>query len=82
MNGNVKIGDLGLIKDASVPSNSTVGTCYWLAPEIICGKPYNEKVDIYALGCVAYALAAGTPPYRELGALLVPIPLYINSRQT
>ena len=39
------------------------GTFAYFAPEIIKGQLYNEKVDIWALGCVLYSLAALRHPF-------------------
>ena len=31
-----------------------IGTPYYLSPEICENKPYNNKSDVWALGCVVY----------------------------
>ena len=33
-----------------------VGTPYYMSPEICESKPYSEKSDVWALGCVLYEL--------------------------
>lgn len=35
-----------------------------MAPEVWSGRPYNEKCDMWALGCVVYELAAWEPPFK------------------
>lgn len=40
-----------------------VGTPLYLAPELIKQQPYDFKIDIWALGCVLYYLAALEPPF-------------------
>lgn len=40
-----------------------VGTPLYLSPELIKQKPYSFKVDVWALGCVIYHLAALEPPF-------------------
>ena len=34
-----------------------------MAPELMMKLPYNEKVDIWALGVLAYILITGEPPF-------------------
>jgi hypothetical protein len=41
------------------------GSPYYVAPEILTGKPYNPlKTDIWSLGILLYILAMGRPPYK------------------
>lgn len=51
--GAVKISDFGhaaqLTKE-KVKRHTVVGTPYWMAPELIRGDDYDEKVDIWSLG--------------------------------
>lgn len=35
-----------------------------MAPEIFSSKGYNEKVDIFSLGILLYALINGSPPFK------------------
>jgi NIMA (never in mitosis gene a)-related kinase len=56
---NVKLGDFGLAK-VLAHSNSFaktfVGTPYYMSPEQISELAYNEKSDIWSLGCLLYEL--------------------------
>ncbi|KAJ8306380.1 hypothetical protein KUTeg_016925 [Tegillarca granosa] len=56
----VKIGDFGISKVLSSKSKAytVVGTPCYISPELCEGKPYNQKSDIWALGCVLYELAS------------------------
>lgn len=56
----VKIGDFGISKVLSSKSKAytVVGTPSYISPELCEGKPYNQKSDIWALGCVLYELAS------------------------
>jgi NIMA (never in mitosis gene a)-related kinase len=63
---NVKIGDFGLSKvmgQESVYAYTRVGTPYYMSPEQINAKKYNEKSDIWSLGCIIYEIAALRPPF-------------------
>ena len=54
----LKFGDFGLsikLNDTRY-ATSKVGTYIYMAPEIIKGEKYNNKVDIWSLGCIIYEL--------------------------
>ena len=54
-----RLGDLGVAKVMNEKvnfANTMVGTPYYLSPEMCEEKPYNEKSDIWALGCVLYEM--------------------------
>ena len=63
--GNVKIGDLGIAKVLlySNCTNTVIGTPLYLAPEICKEKPYNEKSDIWSIGCLLYELLTYSMPF-------------------
>ncbi|KAI9016222.1 kinase-like domain-containing protein [Hyaloraphidium curvatum] len=40
------------------------GTPYYLAPEIVAGRPYDSGVDLWSLGCIIYQLLFGRTPFE------------------
>eukprot|EP00899_Mesostigma_viride_P029183 jgi/Mesvir1/944/Mv17498-RA.1 len=74
----VKLGDLGVAKVLSTQTNfarTLVGTPYYLSPELCEDKPYNEKSDVWALGCVLYECCSLKHPFdaANQGALILKI---------
>ncbi|RHY65328.1 hypothetical protein DYB34_000572 [Aphanomyces astaci] len=62
----VKIADFGLATDlVTNQSPSTIcGTPNFIAPEVLLGKAYTFSADLWSLGCMAYSLLVGTPPFQ------------------
>ena len=66
--GTVKIGDFGLAKVAHnmrIKRTEVRGTPMYMAPEQIRGKDIDHRADIYSLGCTAFAMFCGLPPFTE-----------------
>ena len=75
-----KILDFGIARLAGAESMEqltaagvVVGTPAYLAPEQALGTTVDARTDIYSLGCVAYAVLTGRPPFRApaIGQLLL-----------
>lgn len=66
---NVKLGDFGLARvlqhDTSF-AKTFVGTPYYMSPEQVNKQSYNEKSDIWSLGCLVYELCSLSPPFTAL----------------
>ncbi len=61
----LKLIDFGLSKIFNGDNNTmkgTVGTTFYMAPEVITGK-YNEKCDVWACGVILYIMLCGKPPF-------------------
>ena len=62
---HLKLGDLGVAKQlVQTFAHTTVGTPYYMSPELVEEKPYNHKSDIWALGCVLYEMCTQTYPFN------------------
>ncbi|OWK56843.1 Serine/threonine-protein kinase Nek5 [Lonchura striata] len=68
-NGKVaKLGDFGIARQLNSTTefaHTCVGTPYYLSPEICENRPYNNKTDIWSLGCVLYELCALKHPVAQ-----------------
>jgi NIMA (never in mitosis gene a)-related kinase len=68
--GSLKVGDLGLgrtLSDDTPEAFSKVGTPLYMSPESLKGEPYDEKSDIWSLGCILYEMAMLRSPFKEPG---------------
>ena len=66
--GNLKVGDLGLSRQLSsqtFEAFSRVGTPLYMSPEVLQGKGYDWKSDVWSLGCIAYELCMLRSPFRQ-----------------
>ena len=63
--GIVKIGDLNvsIIAKKNLAVTQT-GTPYYAAPEVWENESYNNKCDIWSIGCIIYEMAALHVPFR------------------
>jgi NIMA (never in mitosis gene a)-related kinase len=63
--GTVKLGDLNVSKVAKRGLGYTqTGTPYYASPEVWKDQPYDNKSDIWSLGCVLYEILTLRPPFR------------------
>ena len=66
-NGIIKLGDFGIAKGFQKTmdkAKTMVGTPYYLSPEIIEGKPYDAKSDIWSLGVLLYEMMTFKMPFN------------------
>lgn len=65
------LSDFGIAKDLSPPEEESttstgliVGTALYISPEQADGHHHaDRRADVYSLGCVAYQMVAGEPPF-------------------
>jgi serine/threonine protein kinase len=71
---HVYLSDFGISKQSLSASSITgtgqfVGTLDYIAPEQIDGRDVDGRADQYSLGCAAFELLSGAPPFRREQAL-------------
>ena len=62
----IKITDFGISKilDNNALAKSSIGTPYYMSPEIIKGIPYDFSVDFWAFGCLIYKVLTNYYPFE------------------
>jgi NIMA (never in mitosis gene a)-related kinase len=71
---NLKVADFGLAKGISQSlqmNNSFVGTLAYSCPQIVQNESYNEKADIWSLGCIIYEIMALKAPFSGNNPLFI-----------
>ncbi|KAK7477825.1 hypothetical protein BaRGS_00030903, partial [Batillaria attramentaria] len=73
-NPTIKIGDFGFAKNMFEGDELEVmrGSPLYMAPEIICKKSYDARVDLWSIGVILYECLFGRAPFasksfKELG---------------
>lgn len=82
----IKVVDFGLAKVVSGPESAeqitrggvVCGTPEYMSPEQAKGEKLDGRSDVYALGCVMYAMIEGDAPFRGKKALDVAM-MHINN---
>ena len=62
----VKIGDFGIstiLRNTFALARTVCGTPYYFSPELCQNRPYNNKSDVWAIGCVFYELLTLKHPF-------------------
>mmetsp|Transcript_51753 Transcript_51753/g.129911 ORF Transcript_51753/g.129911 Transcript_51753/m.129911 type:complete len:515 (-) Transcript_51753:971-2515(-) len=67
---NVKVCDFGLSAVKTIGTtlqdkDSIPGTPLWMAPEVLMGKPLDEKADVYSFAIVMWEMVAQEEPFPE-----------------
>lgn len=63
----VKIGDFGVakqLKETEKFATTSIGTPFYLSPEICQGVEYDYKSDVWNAGCVLFELFARRKPFE------------------
>jgi serine/threonine protein kinase len=64
--GVCKICDFGwsIYNNESDMRSTLCGTLLYISPEMLVGKDYNQKIDVWAYGILVYELFTGENPFK------------------
>ena len=66
---NIKLIDFGLsyksynLRSEQIWMSSRVGTCYYIAPEVLNHTHYNQSCDLWSIGIIMYSMISGIMPF-------------------
>jgi len=66
--GHCCLTDFGLAKDFTGEDDrarTLCGTIEYMAPEMVARKWYGKGADFWSLGCIAYEMLSGDPPFSS-----------------
>ncbi|WBR14784.1 Ser/thr kinase [Pandoravirus kuranda] len=65
----IKVADFGLarVKEEGATMTASRGTRAYAAPEVLLGRPYTEKVDVYAMGLIMWSVLTRREPFADRG---------------
>ena len=85
-----KISDFGLSRDKNIEDGSQAGTALmtgcgsilWMAPEILLGELYNEKVDVFSYAMCLLEIVSRSLPWHGsgVGQQVIPVRLTQGKR--
>ncbi|KAM0949296.1 putative protein kinase CAMK-CDPK family [Dioscorea sansibarensis] len=63
--GRLRLVDFGSAEcfGEGMTMRGVVGTPYYVAPEVVEGREYGEKVDVWSAGVILYLMLGGIPPF-------------------
>ncbi|GLC33827.1 hypothetical protein PLESTM_000123800 [Pleodorina starrii] len=77
---DVKLCDFGLsqaLKEGhQMDGGHSAGHPFWTAPEVLCGRPYDVKADVWSWGVILYQLATWAADDRPYGSIRPEVVFY------
>ena len=68
-----KVCDFGFARNSKGIKTNGIGTRDYMAPEILFGEDYDEKVDVYSFAILVFQIITGLDPYPGIGEFTVNI---------
>jgi serine/threonine protein kinase len=62
----ILISDLGLCRPVNQSKNDIYGVLPYMAPEVLCGKPYTKAADIYSFGMIMWEMTSGVSAFHDI----------------
>ena len=86
--GRVKIADFGIARAIDrmrqatrlTATGTTIGTPDYIAPEQAMGDEVGPWSDLYSLGCIAFELLTGGPPFADADSSMAILLSHVNDR--
>ncbi|GMI07807.1 hypothetical protein TrLO_g11567 [Triparma laevis f. longispina] len=76
-NMNAKLCDFGLATELAgshkLAQTIGVGTPYYMSPELVNNQRYDERSDIWSVGCIIYEMASLSPPFDAQNQLALAV---------
>ena len=74
----LKLGDFGIarvLNSTQELARTACGTPYYMSPEICDNQPYNDRSDVWSMGCLLYEMATLRCPFdaRDMRGLVIKI---------
>jgi serine/threonine protein kinase len=68
---NVKIADFGLARLKAHVLTGNLGTCQYMAPEVLRNESYTESADVYSFGIIVWEIVARAPPFHGMQTMQI-----------
>lgn len=65
----IKLTDFGFatVIEPGEKLSLSLGSPLYMAPDIACKKPYDQKVDVWAIGVLSFMILTGSRPFPGKG---------------